>query len=216
MSGVIYYKLAEKLYPGDSTKGCGLTGPEIDGNFNFLRGYDIESGRLDPETGIITLVRLNGEEITIDGLSDILSGLTTFDLEGSHYDPSDGTLYLVVNGQEQSGITGFFTHKDIHVDCSLEGNGSEENPLKISEEFIDGIDKEIEDAVSEEREAREEACRALAEAISIEAENRADADEGLVRAINAETNERREVDNELAREIAVSYTHLTLPTILLV
>ena len=46
MSGVTYYKLSENIYPGDTTKGCGLTGPEIDGNFHFLRGYDIKTGDL--------------------------------------------------------------------------------------------------------------------------------------------------------------------------
>ena len=44
--GVVYYKLAPG-YPGDETKNCGLVGSEIDNNFFFLRGYDIESVRVD-------------------------------------------------------------------------------------------------------------------------------------------------------------------------
>ena len=42
--GIIYYKLdPDYHFSGDYTKNCGLNGGEIDGNFQFLRGYDISS-----------------------------------------------------------------------------------------------------------------------------------------------------------------------------
>ena len=42
--GVIYYKLDTQFhYENDVTLNCGLTGGDIDGNFNFLRGYDIKT-----------------------------------------------------------------------------------------------------------------------------------------------------------------------------
>ena len=59
-TGVTYYKL-ENGYPGDVTKGCGLSGSEIDKNFHFLRGYDIKTGEF--EDGKIILTRVNGDEI---------------------------------------------------------------------------------------------------------------------------------------------------------
>lgn len=201
MSGITYYKLSKDIYPGDTTKGCGLTGPEIDANFHFLRGYDIKDGELNPENGIITLYRFNGEKIEIEGLAELLSGLTDFNLDESYYDPSEGALHLFVNGEEQSTITGFFTHADIHVDCTLEGDGSEENLLRISKKFIDGVHNEVKDAVDKERREREEADKNLNDKISNEIERAKNAESELAenfnRAINAEKEERIAADNAL-------------------
>lgn len=41
VSGITFYKL-ESEFSGDTTKNCSLTGEEVDRNFYFLRGYDIE------------------------------------------------------------------------------------------------------------------------------------------------------------------------------
>ena len=43
---VTYYTLQSK-YPNDFTKNCSLLSSEIDGNFYFLRGYDIKSFNVD-------------------------------------------------------------------------------------------------------------------------------------------------------------------------
>lgn len=205
MSGVTYYKLSKDIYPGDTTKGCGLTGPEIDENFHFLRGYDIKSGDLNPENGVITLYRLNGEKIEIEGLAELLSGLIDFNLDESYYDPSDGTLHLFVNGVEQSAITGFFTYADIHTDCTLEGDGSEENPLKIAKEFVEGIDAEIKEAVDKEKEERQEADSNLNEKIEEETNRATESERALAeafgQALNAEAQERQQADDNLNQRI---------------
>ena len=162
MSGITYYKLSNDIYPGDTTKGCGLTGPEIDANFYFLRGYDIKSGDLNPENGVITFYRLNGEEIKIEGLAELLSGITAdVSLDESYFDPTNGTLHMFVNGVEECAISGFTSCSDINVDCTLEGDGSKESPLKIAKEFVDGIHSEIKEAIGVEKNAREEADKSI-------------------------------------------------------
>lgn len=205
MSGITYYKLSKDIYPGDTTKGCGLTGPEIDANFHFLRGYDIKSGDLNPENGVITLYRLNGDKIEIEGLAELLSGLTDFNLDESYYDPSEGVLHLFVNGEEQSAITGFFTHADIHVDCTLEGDGSEDNQLRIAKKFVEGIDAEIAEAVNKEREERQEADSNLDKKIEEETNRATESERALAeafgQALNAEAQERQQADENLSQRI---------------
>lgn len=44
----------------DSTKKCSLTGAEVDANFNFLRGYDVESLYYDEVRKELVLKRVNG------------------------------------------------------------------------------------------------------------------------------------------------------------
>ena len=162
MSGITYYKLSKDIYPGDTTKGCGLTGPEIDENFHFLRGYGIKDGELNPDNGIIALYRLNGEKIEIEGLAEFLSGITAdVSLDESYFDPINGTLHMFVNGVEECAISGFTSCSDINVDCTLEGDGSKENPLKIAKEFVDGIHSEIKEAIDVEKNAREEADKSI-------------------------------------------------------
>ena len=106
--GIIYFRLTEPRYGGDTTKGCGLTGGEIDKNFNFLRGYDIEKGSWDNNTKVLVLERINGEKIVI-GLPIDGSGTTqVISFEGSTFSSeSGGTLSLVANGGEPYLITGF-------------------------------------------------------------------------------------------------------------
>lgn len=65
MNGITYFKLLNPKYGGDTTKGCALTGAEVDGNFNFLRGYDVESLDLIGST-TLRLKRVNGEIVDVD------------------------------------------------------------------------------------------------------------------------------------------------------
>lgn len=44
----------------DSTKKCSLTGAEIDNNFNFLRGYDVDELSYDEKNKQLILKRING------------------------------------------------------------------------------------------------------------------------------------------------------------
>jgi len=65
MNGITYFKLMSPKYGDDKTKGCALTGAEVDANFNFLRGYDIESIELVGQSGI-EFKRVNGDTKIID------------------------------------------------------------------------------------------------------------------------------------------------------
>lgn len=138
--GLIYYKLQSK-YSGDVTKNCGVSSAEIDGNFYFLRGYDIEDAYLDVEGDSINLKRVNGEEIVISGLSEYFQEIVPscdVDLSGSTYDSETGVLTLVVNG-ECWELEGFYTPSanTIYTDEeTIVGNGTEDNPLMISPSFI--------------------------------------------------------------------------------
>lgn len=107
-NGIIYFRLTEPRYEGDTTKNCGLTGGEIDKNFNFLRGYDIEKGSWNSETKMLILERLNGEKLAIALPMDGSGSTEAISFEGSEFlSESGGTLSLVANGGEPYLITGF-------------------------------------------------------------------------------------------------------------
>ncbi len=72
MNGITYFKLLNPKYGGDTTKGCALTGAEVDGNFNFLRGYDIESIGLVNNNTTFRLKRVNGENMDVDLQNDTI------------------------------------------------------------------------------------------------------------------------------------------------
>ncbi len=131
-NGVIYYKLISS-YGGDITKNCGLTGGEIDGNFLFLRGYDIENGSWDNENKVLSFTRINGEKIVVDGFN------FEPNVENSYYDSKNGELVLNVNGNEHR-ISGFYVNKNtestetiIYTDSTIEGDGSVNSPLSIND-----------------------------------------------------------------------------------
>ena len=63
ISGVTYFRLVSQ-YPGDQTKNCGLVGSEIDRNFYFLRGNDIESIEIVGEE--LVLKKVDGTELKVD------------------------------------------------------------------------------------------------------------------------------------------------------
>ena len=65
MAGITYFKLMNPKYGDDKTKGCALTGAEVDANFNFLRGYDIEKIAIVDQTNL-EFKRVNGEIISVD------------------------------------------------------------------------------------------------------------------------------------------------------
>ena len=72
MNGITYFKLLNPKYGGDTTKGCALTGAEVDGNFNFLRGYDVESIGLVNNNTTFRLKRVNGENLDVDLQNDTI------------------------------------------------------------------------------------------------------------------------------------------------
>ena len=129
-SGVIYYKL-ETGYPGDITKNCGLTGNEIDSNFNFLRGFDIDSGIYDPETNELTLKRFNGENIIIDMN---LSSSESFPEYTFSFDNKEGVLIVTKPDGTEELVTGFTVDSmtEFSVDNTLLGNGQPNNPIRLN------------------------------------------------------------------------------------
>ena len=81
--GVIYYKLdPDYHYEGDYTKNCGLNGGEIDGNFHFLRGFDISNFELSKNKEELIVTRFNGDKMSVN-LKEQFSG---YDFE---YDKSE-------------------------------------------------------------------------------------------------------------------------------
>lgn len=132
MTGVTYYKLEDR-YEGDVTKGCGLAGTEIDKNFHFLRGYDIKSIEFDEIEGVITLTRVNAGKLVLEGVKEYIEEIAghDFEIDGTRYDAETGIFHLVINGKDHK-IAGFFTYDDVMVNDSLQGNGSAEEPLRVS------------------------------------------------------------------------------------
>lgn len=138
INGVIYYKLDADTngYLGDITKNCGLRGEEIDGNFNFLRGSDIEKVNFD-ENGNMHITKFNGEVLTANKIVD------PKDKYNFEYDSNNGVLTIVTPEGEEIKLTGFMVESDIkyedfipqanvYHDFSLQGKGTKEEPLHLS------------------------------------------------------------------------------------
>lgn len=159
-TGVTYYKL-ENGYPGDVTKGCGLSGSEIDKNFHFLRGYDIKTGEF--EDGKIILTRVNGDEIVIDNLDEFVAGIAdergvkvTVNEAGSYFDKDRFELHIALNyalsGEtgttEDFVISGFrIEHDKIFVGEGLYGSGAIDNPLRTNPIYETGFYKSVKEFI---------------------------------------------------------------------
>jgi uncharacterized protein (TIGR02145 family) len=130
-NGLIYYKLDADLhgYTGDITKNCGLRGEEIDGNFNFLRGNDIKSIQFD-EKGTMFLTKYNGEILTAKQADS-----PEYDF---NYNPESGSLTIVTPDGKEVVLTGFKVTTNVYHDYTLDGYGSQEQPLEISNQAKTG------------------------------------------------------------------------------
>lgn len=137
--GVIYYKLDPHYhYEGDYTKNCGLNGGEIDGNFHFLRGYDISSFDVSEDKNILTITRFNGEEIKVN----IEKEFPDYEYDFS-YDSENGILKVVSPSGKVLDIEGFLTNlsSKVYVDGSIIGDGTKRNPLSVSRFIRTGMYK---------------------------------------------------------------------------
>lgn len=122
-TGLTYYKLISD-YRGDyPPKNCGLTTTEVDGNFYFLRGNDIDGFIKDEETGKISLKRTNNEII------DIPEDIYSFD-----YDEDLGVLTITSPSGKFIELSGFYHEgkEKVYSDSSLIGDGTKISPLKIN------------------------------------------------------------------------------------
>ena len=124
VNGLKYFKL-QSPYPSDYTKNCGLLGNEIDENFFFLRGYDIED--MSIEDGILTLKRVDGDILTAD-----VSSTYTFE-----FDKENGKLIITDNEGNEQILDGFAVQEDdkdmrVATNDTIEGDGTKENPLRVS------------------------------------------------------------------------------------
>lgn len=197
VTGVIYYKLDPEKngYEGDVLKNCGLTGPEVDANFHFLRGYDIIDGELSGDT--LVLYRVNGNTIEIsgfDGFSDhdcCISGIT--------YSADTGTLYIDYCGDVHE-VSGFFTMDDIKYDCTLQINENGELGVR-SDVLFSGITSYVDDSIAAEREERKEMVKLLADSL-VEIEESIDEVGNILNdRIEDEIAERENADNQLSQLI---------------
>lgn len=125
-NGVIYYKLDSNIhgYKGDITKNCGLRGEEIDSNFNFLRGQDIETISFN-EKGELVIKRYNGEI-----LNTIPVNTVDYNYDFS-FNQDLGILTIISPDGNEIKLEGFSSN-NIYHNCNFEGDGSHDNPLRLS------------------------------------------------------------------------------------
>ena len=126
---VTYYTLQSK-YPNDFTKNCSLLSSEIDGNFYFLRGYDIKSFNIDvDENGVkkLYLERLNGEKLEAQMASDDITDAFKFE-----FDEDEGIMTITYPDGKQVELKRFNTVKAA-TNGTIKGDGGIDNPLRISE-----------------------------------------------------------------------------------
>ena len=134
VDGVTYFKLRSE-FSGDYTKNCGLLGEEIDENFYFLRGYDIESIYVDSDRNLI-IERVDKDYDPIKVKIGEELGKDTF-----RFDKETGTIYITYPDGTVAKMDGFLVAgKDIKMatDSTISGDGTIFNPLKISPVDITG------------------------------------------------------------------------------
>ena len=125
ISGVTYYKLVSP-YVGDRTKNCGLVGSDIDENFFFLRGNDIEA--IYCENGKLVVERVNGQKDIV--VMDCVSSAKP-DFE---FDSATGKIIITYPDGEIDTVDGFVfdANFSISTDNTLRGNGTLGNPLRLN------------------------------------------------------------------------------------
>lgn len=126
---VTYYTLPSE-YENDFTKNCSLLSSEIDGNFYFLRGYDIKSFNIDvDDNGVksMYLTRLNGEVLKASMASDDVTNGFRFE-----FNESEGVITITYPSGEQVELKRF-NNVRVSTDGTILGDGSMDNPIRISE-----------------------------------------------------------------------------------
>lgn len=125
-NGVVYYK-REAEYDGDRTLDRSLTGNEVDGNFFFLRGYDIERIAVNSETHELTLTRVDGQKLKVN-IGQEIGGVQI------SFNPNTGVLHVITPAGEYD-VPGFLSLESgirIATDDTLDGSGVMTDPLRVS------------------------------------------------------------------------------------
>ena len=128
VEGVTYFKLKSE-FEGDYTKHCGLLGEEIDENFYFLRGYDIDNITIHQKRNLI-ITRIDKDYAPIVVNIGEKLGQTEF-----KFNKDNGIITVIYPDGTTSTMEGFLVEgKDIRIatDMTLDGNGTMYNPLRIS------------------------------------------------------------------------------------
>lgn len=141
MNGITYYKF-ESTYDGDSTKYCSLTATEVDKNFNFLRGKEINDVKWVEKDDALVITLLNGEKFEVTGLKtsileDFGKEYVSVDMDGTYFDRDTLLLHLVINGHEFI-VNGFDGVNSIYTDDTINGNATKDEPLSISKTVMSG------------------------------------------------------------------------------
>lgn len=134
-TGAIYYKLKSD-YDGDFTKNCSLLANEVDGNFHFLRGYDIASLEITKDGNII-LKRIDEsyDPLTIN-INDAIPTPEEKPFEKTLFDfnKETGVLTITYPDKETVEISGFFVEgRDVRFATaeSISGDGTLYSPLAL-------------------------------------------------------------------------------------
>lgn len=143
VSGVTYFKLKSD-YDGDYTKYCGILGEEMDNNFYFLRGNDIDNIDIN-ENGelIITRVDKNYQPIVVKIKEE--QTFPTFE-----FDKVNGIITIKYPDGTISTLDGFLVDVNIiniSTDCTLEGDGTILNPLRLSSLELTGSFAPVENVI---------------------------------------------------------------------
>lgn len=128
VSGVTYFKL-KSSYPNDFTKNCGLTGEEVDKNFYFLRGFDIDNVELDDQFNLkITRIDKSYEPFVIN--IGNRNEKPTFELNRE-----TGVLQITYADGTVDSVEGFLvdiSNATVSTNETLIGNGKNTNKLGLS------------------------------------------------------------------------------------
>ena len=128
VEGVTYFKLKSE-FEGDYTKHCGLLGEEIDENFYFLRGYDIESFEFDDNKNLII------HRVDKDYPPIVINMEDTIEHPTFEFDKENGEITVTYPDGTIKVMGGFFVEgRDVRIatDSTLNGNGTIYNPLRLS------------------------------------------------------------------------------------